>query len=351
MADEFPEDTAPPDDDEWEHVDDGPLRVVISVDVEEEGLFSGSYARQGACVGNVRLLRRLAPLSRELELPLTLLCAHSVFADADACDTLEYMRDHAHAEIGAHLHHWNTPPLPLESSPPSRPPERTHTLPRELLRDRLRTLLAAGRDFQGAPLTSFRMGRWDLKAAVRPLLAEEGILVDSSICPLRVFWGRKDVEEKGADHFLAPADPYWPADADGCSPLLEAPITQVPASVRLSRLWHAAFKSCRCVDNWRFFGAFSPNPVWHGDWVMRMAARLHFSRGGRVLQLFLHSSELLPGGSPNVPDQAAADRLLARIGRFLRWLRRVYSVEGATLSALYALDGFPVLPYSAERDW
>ena len=337
------------DDAIWENVSAGHLRVVVSIDVEEEGLFSGSYARRDCTVRNVALLRKLAPITEELGFPLTLLCAHTVFTNAEACDTLAFMRDHAHAEIGAHLHHWSTPPLDMDGGNGS--PQRTHLVPPEVVRLRLRTLLEAGATFQGAPLTSFRMGRWDLKACVRPLLAEEGILVDSSVCPLRVFWGKEGKEEKGADHFLAPADPYWPVDASGCAPLLESPITQIPLHPGLARLWYKMFRHQRRVDSLRMFAALSPNPVWHNSAVMRMAARLHMARGGRILHLFWHSSEMLAGGSPNVPDQAAADALLRKIEKYLRWLQEVHCTQGLTLSSLFNLDGFPSLPYAEARDW
>ncbi len=87
-----------------------PLRVVISLDVEEEGLFSGRYAATGCGVRNVELLPRLAPLCRDLGFPLTLFCAYTVFASAPGRAVLARMRDDYGAEIGAHLHHWSTPP-------------------------------------------------------------------------------------------------------------------------------------------------------------------------------------------------------------------------------------------------
>lgn len=370
----------PPDAPSPSGVRDTALRVVVSLDVEEEGLFSGAYAATGCTVRNVPLLRRLAPLSTELGFPLTLLCAHTVFADAEARATLEYMRDHAGAEIGAHLHHWSTPPLEDSAkaahggtatvyaaaasaraeasksfgtcaSAGGRAPVRTHLLPRELLRSRLRSLLAAGRDFQGAPLTSFRMGRWDLKASVRPLLAEEGILVDSSVCPLRVFFGGRPGEPDGPDHFLAPADPYWPRMPDGRTPLLESPITQLPLHPALARAWRGLLRGRRAVDSFRGFAAFSPNPVWHGAAVMRMATRLHVARGGRVLHLFWHSSEMLPGASPHIPHQDAADALIRKVRDFLAWLRAHYAVRGVTLSSLHAEPDFPVVDMPAEGDW
>lgn len=331
-----------------------PPLVVVSLDVEEEGLFTGNYPSTNCAVRNVALLRRLAPLSTELGFPLTLLCAHAAFADAEARRTLAWMRDRAGAEIGAHLHHWSTPEEHREHGDPGRPslprqgpPERTDALPREVLRRRLRALLRAGRDFQSAPLTSFRMGRWDLKASVRPLLAEEGILVDSSVCPLRCFPG-------GPDHFLAPADPYWPVAADGSSPLLEVPITQVPLHPWPARAWYGLFRRAgapAALDAFHRLAALSPNPVWHSAGVMRMAARLHLARGGRVLSLFWHSSEMLPGASPNIPDQAAADALLARARDFLIWLKETWNARGVTLSSLHDEPGFPFLSAPACGDW
>ena len=323
------------------------LRVIVSLDVEEEGLFSGSYAAKGCGVRNVALLRRLAPLTNELGFPLTLFCAHTVFAEAEACAHLAWMRDHCQAEIAAHLHHWSTPPLDADAAQPAPekqgPPTRTDRLPRELLRQRLRTLLDAGRDFQGAPLTSFRMGRWDLKSVVRPLLAEEGITFDSSVCPLRVF-------HDGPDHFLAPSDPYWLADAPG---LLESPVTQIPLSRTLAQLWHGCARGAAWADSFHFWGALSPNPVWHSAAVMRAATRLHMARGGQVLSLFWHSSEMLPGGSPNIPDQKAADALYSKIYNFLAWLARNYAVRGITAAQLRAqAPGLDFGPRpSGKGDW
>lgn len=330
-----------------------PIRVVVSLDVEEEGLFSGRYATQDCRVENVALLPKLRPLSLELGFPLTLLCAYTVLTNAQACKTLAHMRDSVGAEIGAHLHHWSTPPHSPHNT--DGPPERSDTMDRDLLRQRLRALLQAGYDFQGAALTSFRMGRWDLKACVRPMLAEEGILVDSSVTPLRAF-------AHGPDHFLAPPDPYW-VPCPTAPSLLEVPITQVAWLPALAKLWYTLTKALptakgeKILDSFKFFGAMSANPVWHSLAVMQMATRLHLARGGKVISLFWHSSEMLAGASPNIPDQAAADALLAKIHTYLTWLHTHYEVQGVTLSALHAdplSATFPTLAVDTQGhkgDW
>ena len=303
-----------------------PLSVLVTLDVEEEGLFSGRYRRRNPGVTNVRSLLKLAPLSDELGFPMTLLCSHAVFRDTEACRTLEIMRDRHGAEIGAHLHHWSTPPFENGDLFCQGEPARTHTLDPDLLEARLVSLLEAGAAFQGSRPTSFRMGRWDLKSPLFAMLQRNGILADSSICPLRHY-------ANGADHFLAPHTPYWALGAD--TPFLEIPITQIPLFNFLPGLWHKLCRGGERRDSFHFLGALSASPFWHDDVVMRLCVRLLRLRRENVLCVFWHSTEITAGGSPHVPDEEAADRAIARIMGFFAWLRTHFDVTGTTMTRLF----------------
>ncbi len=88
-----------------------PVYLVITIDVEEEGLFSGRYLRTPSGVTNVAELRRLEFIPREFGFPLTLLVTYPVARDLAAQEVLSaWQREHG-AEIGVHLHPWNTPPF------------------------------------------------------------------------------------------------------------------------------------------------------------------------------------------------------------------------------------------------
>src|SRR5574340_349784 len=87
------------------------MKLVISIDVEEEGLFSGAYPRTPPGVSNVANLQRLEFIPREFGFPLTLLITYHAALDPAARKVLEYWRDHYGTEIGAHLHPWHTPPF------------------------------------------------------------------------------------------------------------------------------------------------------------------------------------------------------------------------------------------------
>lgn len=300
------------------------LRCVISIDVEEEGLFRGRYERRPQ-VANVEHLRRLDFCFQEFGQPLTLLVSYPVTQDARACETLRQMREQQGAEIGTHLHHWNTPPY---ADLPQPEPVRCHLLPRDLLRWKLATLSTTIEEHLDVRPRSFRMGRFDYCPALTPLLAEHGYLVDSSIAPLRC-------EMHGPDHFRERAAVYELGHG-----VLEAPITTVPVSEaaaqgaagvgkRLPYAWQTSLQ--RAFAKTLVAGV---HPLWFPLASMKLATRVHLAKGGSVLNMFLHSSELMPGGSPQVPDEATAKRLADKIRTWLDWLHRRYSVTGCTLAQL-----------------
>lgn len=312
-----------------------PLAVVVSLDVEEEGLFSGSYPRFGAGLTNIPHLERLKFLPGEFGLPLTYLCDYPVLRHGPSLAVLEGLLARLGGELGAHLHPWNTPPFPEMPWPE---PVSTAVMPLDVFRAKLESLQEAAAAFCGRRATSFRMGRWNLFRRAMAVLPEAGFTVDSSVAPLRHVRG-------GPDHFLAPADPYWlrPAGPDGPR-LLEAPTTQVPLVPGGPALCDAlaARLGSRGRDAVRTFFmktmTLGVNPVWMPEATMRLAVRAHVRRGGRAVTLFWHSSELLPGASPHFPDKAAVDGFLAKVRRFAGWLRRTFAVRGTTLGALAGPD-------------
>ena len=310
-----------------------PLYLVITIDVEEEGLFSGTYPRSGAGVANVAELRRLEFIPREFGFPLTLLATYPVAQDAGAREVLAAWRDQHGAEIGVHLHPWNTPPLVDLPGPEPVPAAR---MPLDLLAAKLESLTTCLTENFCNP-RSFRMGRFDWSTDLLQLLPRFGLKVDSSMVPL-TFKG------EGRQNFLAPADPFW-LDLPGFPDLklLEAPVTMVPVWPASARAWYRfaglfpALRAEALLSRFRFVGAAGIHPAWFPGFSLRLAARLHQRRGGRVLTMFLHSSELLPGASPDFPDAPAVDRLVAKLRDFLAWLVKRGPVKGVTLSGLHEL--------------
>ena len=165
------------------------MKLVISIDVEEEGLFSGRYPRRPPGVNNIAALSRLEFIPREFGVPLTLLLSYQVAVNSAARPILEQWQERHGAEIGAHLHHWNTPPF---SHPTDPEPLASQELSQAMVQAKLQTLVETiGRNFGSAP-RSFRMGRFDWWPAILELLPGAGLSCDSSMVPLAHYVGRVD---------------------------------------------------------------------------------------------------------------------------------------------------------------
>ncbi|MGO8762405.1 MAG: hypothetical protein ACLP2P_10980 [Desulfobaccales bacterium] len=307
------------------------MQLVISIDVEEEGLFSGHYPRTPPGVTNVAELARLAFIPREFGLPLTLLVTYQVARDPAACRVLAQWRDRYGAEIGLHLHHWNTPPF---ADLPDPEPVASEKLPRELLRDKFANLTDQVRNALEVTPRSFRMGRFDAGRKVFGLLPEFGLEVDSSVAPLT---------PKNSDprFFLAPVDPFPLAEIEPAGrSLLEVPITLVPVVAGTPKLVARLAAMApppwgeRLEDLFRYGAVAGVQPAWYPLVSMQLAARLHRRRGGRVFTLFFHSSELKPGASRLFPTEAAVSRFVEKIRTFLTWLVKTGPVSGVTLTEL-----------------
>jgi len=308
-----------------------PLYLAITIDVEEEGLFSGRYPRSGATVANVAELKQLEFIPREFGFPLTLLATYPVVQNPAAREVLMSWREKHGAEIGVHLHPWNTPPF-LDLPHPE--PIPTAKLPTALLEQKLRFLVDCHTEtFQAAP-RSFRMGRFDWSSSLLKLLPRSGLGVDSSMVPLTC-------DGDGPKNFLASSDPFWLdfPDSPGLR-VLEAPVTMVPLWGYSARLWHRLVSRLPAkaaeflLSRFRYVGAVGPHPSWYSAFTTRLAARLHKRRQGQVLTLFLHSSELMPGGCHDFPDDASINRLVDKFRDFLTWLVEQGPVSGVTLSDL-----------------
>jgi hypothetical protein len=311
------------------------MKLVISVDVEEEGLFSGHYPRTPPGVSNVAELERLAFIPEEFGWPLTLLVTYQVARDPAARRVLTRWRERHRAEIGLHLHPWNTPPY---LDPPDPEPVPSERLPRGLLRDKLANLINQVQDSVEPAPQAFRMGRFDAGPQVWSLLPEFGLRVDSSVVPLTL----KNAEPRS---FLAPADPFPLGDfCPGAGNLLEVPITMLPVvagtpklTARLAGLGPSTW-SQRLLGLFRYVGAVGVQPAWFPLVSMQLAARLHRRRGGTVLTMFFHSSEFKPGATRLFPTEAAVNRLVGKIRTFLTWLAKTGPIQGVTLAEL-------------EKDW
>jgi hypothetical protein len=309
------------------------MKLALTIDVEEEGLFQNQYDSVDAPTDNVKELARLDSIFREWDIRPSLLVSYQVIRHQRHRDLLAHLAQSWRAEIGAHLHPWNTPPLePL----PYPEPVPSDLMPKELLAAKLRTLLDALKQ-AGFSASSFRMGRFNLGPKMFSVLHEASeIQVDSSVAPFRKYYG-------GPVRLGVHTDPYFPQVHEplepGHSRILEVPVTVAPVVPAFTRLLARLDEASVFPRNWipeiaAKVASLPAQPMWTGLRRLKAAVRLHRWRGGTVLTTFFHSSEIMAGGCPRHATQEDVNRFLDRLDRFLGWLRTELAVESVTLSEL-----------------
>ena len=319
--------------------------VLLSVDTEED---NWGRARSGVTVDNIRELPRFQAHCERIGLRPTYFTTCEVARVPWAAGILRDLVAGGLAEVGAHLHPWNTPPLDEEFVARN---SMTKNLPPALQGAKLATLTRALEQATGVRPTSFRAGRYGLGRETTQRLIEAGYRVDSSVTPW-IDWTDSD---GGVDFTGAPLSMYaLDGTTDPRTAVSGGPLVEVPLSCGFTR-WP--------FDRWAaVHGALT------GSWLRRLrlagvAARLGLlqkvvlspeisstsdglrlarqlvAHGVSHLQITLHSPTLRPGLSPFAGSRRDVERLLAWIERLVDGLARRYPVTFATVGEAGRLHG------------
>lgn len=221
-------------------------------------------------------------------------------------------------EIGMHLHAWNSPPLqPLTPDDMTAQPFLTE-YPQEVVDAKIGYMARLLRDRFECEIVSHRGGRWAFDAICAQALVRHGIRVDCSVTPdVRWVRARTDDERRSdaavVDYRGFPTRPYVVdlnnPQRPGRSRLLEVPMTVVPSALYR---WLPQAYAVPLVRGWSW--AWQPTHHWLYPDGRNLAAMLGMVRQAVAerwphLEMVLHSSELMPGGSPSFPDGPSIEAL------------------------------------------
>jgi hypothetical protein len=313
--------------------------LVVTIDTEEEGCFAGQFTRSGHTCRNVLQLPRLHALFRRLGVVPTYLVDYPVAADRAARELLRGFIAEGATEIGAHLHPWCNPPFEPVETPDA------HRLPPWLQEAKLHRLCTLIEGSLGVRPRVYRAGRWGFDASTVPLLERLGIRVDTSVN--RLWWSQVD---GGPAFASAPLAPYRLDRGDVCRPGTSS-VVEVPTSTLVARPWGIAVERALDAGPWRrrrprglqrllrSLGLASLKPERYSLESMLRVADALAARGVPVFNVMLHSSALLPGATPYVPDARALERFCARVEGLLEQLLARHAARPCALSQLPQLVG------------
>lgn len=313
--------------------------LIITIDTEEEGLWTGRYLRTGNTVENIQQVPRFQALCDRFGIRPTYLIDAAVADDERSAELLRTIQDDGRCEIGAHLHPWCNPPF--EEQIVSR---NTYlcNLPEPLQRAKLAWLTERIEDRVGRRPTAFRAGRYGLDIVGARVLEELGYTVDSSVIPFTSY-----ADEDGPDFSDAPQTPYFVGGDDLKRPQTTGGLVELPVSIGYNRVhferahkmrqvasrpWLTKLHAVGILDRLGIARRIKFSPEQAGTRELIRLVDNYLRRQAPALVLMFHSSSLMPGGSPYVPDAASVDRFLERLAALFEYCLNVRGLANDTMS-------------------
>ena len=314
-----------------------PMLLIVSIDTEGDNWHP---CRDGVTVENIRELPRLDALFQRLGVRATYFTTYQVAIRDWAAAILRELHG-AGAELGAHLHPWNTPPLDEPFAPRN---TMLKNLPAALQLAKLEQLTLTLREALGGRPVAFRAGRYGLGPDTVTALIRCGYRVDSSVTPF-VSW--EDYDD-GPTFIGAPLDSYRLAGgADVQVPQPDGPLVELPMSIGYSRppstMWVGLYRALSTpalrplhlrgiASRAGIVKRISLSPETDSVPDMLTLSRRLIDAGLRHLHLFFHSPSLRPGLSPFAPDGAGVERMYRSIATYIEALARVTTLRFVTVS-------------------
>lgn len=312
--------------------------LIVTIDTEEEGLWSGQYASDRIAVSNIAAVPRFQQLCDDFGIVPTYLVNSPVVESAAALAVLAPVHDSGRCEIGAHIHPWNTPPVSSHYDAHS---SYLCNLPGAEQADKLATVTTQIERAFGVRPRSFRAGRYGLDVHGARLLTELGYLVDSSVCPFTDYSA-----DGGPDFRGAPYRPYWvgesllrPGPPGG---LLEVPVSfgfnrrhfELAARVHggLQHAWLRRLRATGILDRLGLLQKikFSPEKA---DATRLVALAESYARNRTpCMVLMFHSSSLMPGQTPYVRSMDDLERFLDNLRKTFAHCLGTLGMRPATLT-------------------
>ena len=285
-------------------------KFLITVDTEGDNLWN-YHSGDTITTKNALYLPRFQQLCERFHFIPTYLTNYEMAVDPFyrefALDRLQQKK----CEIGMHLHAWNSPPLASLGGSPGLGNSYLIEYPLSVMRDKILRLTEELETAFQQKMTVHRAGRWATNQAYFDLLVQAGYRVDCSVTP-HVSWQNTPgftQGSQGSDYSASPEEPYWIECNEGKDKLLEIPVT-------IRRCHYAAQEKRRGLQ-----GALSNlkhslqgKVLWFRPTLYNRKELLHLlksvaSSSSDYMMFMIHSSELMPGGSPTFQHEDEIDRL------------------------------------------
>lgn len=312
---------------------------IITIDTEGDNLWARP---EKVTTNNAKYLPRFQELCEKYRLKPTYLTNYEM---ANSSRFQEFGKDiikRNSGEIGMHLHAWDMPPSFELTNDDSHFHPYLIEYPEKIIREKIKFMTDMLENIFQKKMVSHRAGRWSFNKTYAGILVEHGYKIDCSVTPL-VSWQEQLGDPNrngGTDYSKFPSEPYYINMSDislsGNSPLLELPMSIFKLSPPFINMLRNVFR--KIVPVRKLINYFYEEVTWlrpktdnlrHIKKVLDHAIRNNI----QYIEFMLHSSELMPGGSPSFKTEKSISMLYDNMERLFD--AALNSFEGCTMLEFY----------------
>jgi len=281
---------------------------LITVDTEGDGLWSWRPGQE-ITTHNANYIPRFQELCEKYGFKPVYLTNYEMAQSDEWVSYAGKKSREGKCEIGLHVHAWNTPPSYELNCRYGGNPYITE-YPYEIMKDKTETVYRLLCEKFETQVVSHRSGRWATNKEYFDILADLGINIDCSVTPGLDLSGISGCETNcGNDYSDAPMTPYY----------IHPDILEVPMTTARTRrccsgtLKHRVKAMILKQDAWL-------RPITKSVKDMILLSRIVQNEDCDHLELMIHSSELMPGGSPYFKSSDDVDRMYELLEEYFKYI-------------------------------
>ena len=298
---------------------------LISIDAEGDNFWEW-LPGDPITTRNAAYVARFQALCDRYGFKPTYLTNYEMACDSRFVELIKPALQEGRCEIGMHLHAWNTPPiheLPIRES--IRPGECAYLIeyPTDIMEEKIRFMTDFLEQTFGTKPVVHRAGRWATDERYLKLLDKYGYLADCSVAPGMDMRKAKGFTEgsAGTNYVGFSQLPYVIRDTN----LLEIPMTvrenhcvKRAGGMNPKRLLRNV---CRAAKG---RGKIWLRPDGQNLTEMKYLSRITARSKSDYLMFMLHTSEMMPGGSPVFKTEADIEKMYADLEQLFVYVSRYY---------------------------
>lgn len=301
---------------------------IITVDTEGDNLWHYNKGKEIRTL-NAIYIPRFQDLCNKYGFKPVYLTNYEMIVDDVFVNYIKDIAGSELCEVGIHIHAWNNPPMyQLENAITNNP--YLIEYPEHIMRKKFSLTYDLISKKIGIPPTSHRAGRWAMNDCYFKILKDYNILVDCSYTP-HIDWSKNIGAYSGGSDYRYVCEK--PSLING---VLEVPVTVLPTR-ELNKMnlidtlyYLKKFRSLPFKKIWLRPAQTSVNDMIRLLDVYSQKSEMDY------VEFMIHSSELMPGGSPYFPNKDAVESLFDGMDHVFLYAKKL-GYEGITLKDYYDL--------------